>query len=81
MTYFRASIGCQSCMKRKALNRLVPLGLIHATHRWFRGFHGQRVGDLPCPNCSETAVWENGYRTDRLFAVLIAEDGLQGNHC
>jgi hypothetical protein len=26
----------------------------------------------PCPHCGETTVWKNGYRTNRLLAVLIA---------
>jgi transposase-like protein len=62
--------------EEKTLNSLVPLGLIHAFQNWFRGFQGQRVGDpRPCPKCGETTVWKNGYRTDRLFAILITEDG------
>ncbi|GAA0262613.1 hypothetical protein [Halobacterium noricense] len=62
--------------EEKTLNSLVPLGLIHAFQSWFRGFQGQRVGDpRPCPKCGETTVWKNGYRTDRLFAILITEDG------
>lgn len=62
--------------EEKTLNSLVPLGLIRAFQSWFRGFQGQRVGDpRPCPKCSETTVWKNGYRTDRLFAILITEDG------
>ena len=62
--------------KEKTLNSLVPLGLIRVFQSWFRGFQGQRVGDpRPCPKCGETTVWKNGYRTDRLFAILITEDG------
>jgi hypothetical protein len=64
--------------EEKTLNSLVPLGLIRAIHGWFRGFQGQQVGDpRPCPNCGETAVWKDGYRTDWLFAVLITEDGFE----
>lgn len=64
--------------EKKTLKSLVPLGLIRAFQGWFRGFQGQRVGDpRPCPNCGETTIWKNGYRTDRLFAILITEDGFE----
>jgi len=62
--------------EEKTLNSLVPRGIVRASQNWFRGFQGQRVGDpRPCPHCGETTVWKNGYRTDRIFAILITDDG------
>jgi transposase-like protein len=40
---------------------------------WVSGLAGRRPATLP--HCGETTVWKNGYRTDRLLAVLITEDG------
>ena len=60
--------------EEKTLNSLVLLGLIHAIHRWFRGLQGQLTLSEVWRNHT---IWKNGYRTDRLFAVLITEDGFE----